>query len=77
MLGLVLYGTTVLLPEFLQTLLGYPAVLAGEALARGGFMMMLMMPISGALSGKVDPRIPDGVRISAPHRWAFITWPRI
>ena len=56
-LGMVLYGTTVLLPEFTQNLLGYPAVLAGEALAGGGFMMMLMMPISGVLSGKMDPRI--------------------
>jgi DHA2 family multidrug resistance protein len=56
-LGMVLYGTTVLLPEFTQNLLGYPAVLAGEALAGGGFMMMLMMPISGVLTGKMDPRI--------------------
>ena len=51
-LGMVLYGTTVLLPEFTQTLLGYPAVLAGEALAGGGLMMMFMMPISGALAGR-------------------------
>jgi MFS transporter, DHA2 family, multidrug resistance protein len=56
-LGVVLYGTTVLLPEFTQTLMGYPAVLAGEALAGGGLVMMFMMPISGVLSGKMDPRI--------------------
>ena len=55
-LGMVLYGTTVLLPEFTQNLLGYPAVLAGEALAGGGFMMMFMMPLSGALTSKTDPR---------------------
>jgi DHA2 family multidrug resistance protein len=52
----VLFGTTVLLPEFSQTLLGYPAVLAGEALAGGGLVMMFMMPLSGVLTGKVDPR---------------------
>ncbi len=31
-------------------------MLAGEALAGGGLMMMLMMPISGQLVGMVDPR---------------------
>ena len=46
-----------MLPEFLENLLGYPAVAAGEALAGGGFIMMLMMPLAGALAGRVDPRI--------------------
>ncbi len=55
-LGIVLFGTTVMLPQFLQTLLGYPAVKAGEAMAGGGFIMLLMMPIAGFLVGKVDPR---------------------
>jgi MFS transporter, DHA2 family, multidrug resistance protein len=56
-LGGVLYGTTVLLPEFLQDLMGYPAVAAGEALAAGGFLMMVTMPISGQLTQRVDPRM--------------------
>lgn len=56
-LGGVLYGTTVLLPEFLQDLMGYPAVLAGEALAAGGFLMMVTMPLSGQLTQRMDPRI--------------------
>jgi MFS transporter, DHA2 family, multidrug resistance protein len=55
-LGVVLYGTTVLIPQFLQSLLGYPAVRAGEALAGGGVMMLIMMPISGMLVSRVDPR---------------------
>jgi MFS transporter, DHA2 family, multidrug resistance protein len=55
-LGIVLFGTTVMLPQFLQTLLGYPAEKAGEAMAGGGFIMLLMMPIAGFLVGKVDPR---------------------
>jgi MFS transporter, DHA2 family, multidrug resistance protein len=55
-LGSVLYGTTVLLPEFLQNLMGYSAAQAGECMALGGFLMMITMPISGALSGKMDPR---------------------
>lgn len=55
-LGLVLYGTTVAIPLFLQTLLGYSAVKAGEALAGGGIAMMIMMPIAGALISKIDSR---------------------
>jgi DHA2 family multidrug resistance protein len=56
-LGFVLYGTTVLIPEFLQLLLGYPAVNAGEALAGGGLIMMVTMPISGMLVTRMDPRV--------------------
>ena len=55
-LGIVLYGTTVLIPQFLQLLLGYSAVSAGEALAAGGFTMMVMMPVSGILTTKLDQR---------------------
>ncbi len=55
-LGTVLYGTTFVIPQFLQTLLGYPAVKAGEALAGGGVAMLVMMPIAGALVSRVDPR---------------------
>jgi DHA2 family multidrug resistance protein len=57
MLGIVLFGTTVVIPQFLQTLLGYPAVKAGEALAGGGFAMMVMMPVAGILVSRFDPRI--------------------
>jgi DHA2 family multidrug resistance protein len=55
-LGVVLYGTTVLIPQFLQTLMGYSAVNAGEAISGGGLMMMVMMPIAGILVSRVDPR---------------------
>jgi DHA2 family multidrug resistance protein len=60
-LGIVLFGTTVMLPEFLQTLLGYPAVTAGLALAGGGFIMMLTMPVAGALQSRLDPRLLMGM----------------
>ena len=57
-LGMVLFGTTVLIPQFLQSLLGYTAERAGMALSPAGFAMMVMMPIAGALVGRVrDPRI--------------------
>jgi MFS transporter, DHA2 family, multidrug resistance protein len=55
-LGFSLYGTTILIPQFVQTLLGYTAELAGLVLSPAGLMMMCMMPIVGILVGKVDPR---------------------
>jgi DHA2 family multidrug resistance protein len=55
-LGFSLYGTTILIPQFVQTLLGYTAELAGLVLSPAGLMMMCMMPVVGFLSSKVDPR---------------------
>jgi MFS transporter, DHA2 family, multidrug resistance protein len=55
-LGGVLYGTTVLLPQFLQTLMGYTAERAGEVLSPGGFSTMLMMPLVGFLVGRVPAK---------------------
>lgn len=57
-LGMVLFGSTVLIPEFLQSSLGYTAERAGWALSPGGLVLMLMMPIAGRLTAtKVDPRL--------------------
>jgi DHA2 family multidrug resistance protein len=57
-LGMVLFGSTVLIPEFLQTSLGYTAERAGMALSPGGLVLMFMMPIAGRLTAtKVDPRL--------------------
>ena len=57
-LGMVLFGSTVLIPEFLQSSLGYTAERAGMALSPGGFMLMLMMPVAGRLTAtRVDPRL--------------------
>jgi DHA2 family multidrug resistance protein len=56
MLGMVLYGSTVLLPEFMQTMLGYTATRAGEAMSPGGFATMISMPIVGLLLKRVQPR---------------------
>ena len=55
-LGFSLYGTTVLIPQFVQTLLGYTAELAGFVISPGGICIMLMMPVVGFLIGRVDPR---------------------
>lgn len=56
MLGITLYGTTVLLPQFTQTLLGYSAQDAGEALSPGGVLVICMMPFVGQLVSRVDGR---------------------
>ncbi len=57
-LGMVLFGSTVLIPQYLQTLLGYTAERAGMVLSPAGFMMMVMMFVAGrSLSWKIDPRL--------------------
>jgi DHA2 family multidrug resistance protein len=57
-LGVVLFGSTVLIPQFLQTSLGYTAERAGMALSPGGLVLILMMPLAGRITGtKIDPRI--------------------
>lgn len=55
-LGFVLYGSMLLLPIMLQTLLGYPALQAGIAMAPRGLGSFLMMPVVGTILGKFDPR---------------------
>jgi len=55
-LGLALYSTTVMIPQFLQVQLGYPAVKAGEALAGGGIIMICLLPFVGVIVSRVDPR---------------------
>src|ERR1700727_246167 len=56
-LGMVLFGSTVLIPQYLQTLLGYSAERAGEVLSPAGFVMMAGMFIAGRTVGKMDPRL--------------------
>jgi MFS transporter, DHA2 family, multidrug resistance protein len=56
-LGFVLYASTVLIPQFLQELMGYTAQLAGMALSPGGAVIMCMMPVVGILVSRVDTRI--------------------
>ncbi len=56
MVGFVLYASLMLLPIYLQTLLGYPAFQAGLALSPRGIGALLMTPISGQLTNRMDPR---------------------
>ncbi len=54
--GFVLYGSLVLLPIMLQTLLGYPPMLAGIAMAPRGIGSFFMMPLTGLMTGRFDAR---------------------
>ena len=55
-LGFVLYGSLVLLPIMLQTLLGYASLQAGIAMAPRGMGSLIGMPVMGLLIGKIDAR---------------------
>src|SRR5438309_3033387 len=54
--GFVLYGSLVLLPMMLQTLLGYPSLQAGIAMAPRGIGSFFMMPLTGLMTGRFDAR---------------------
>lgn len=88
--GIVLYGTIALLPLFLQTLMGYPAVQSGLALSPRGFGSMLAMIIVGRIFGLIDSRwmIGGGFAILALSAFMFggfdlqislesVIWPNI
>lgn len=54
--GSTLYGSTVLLPLFMQTVLGYTAFLSGLAISPGGIVIFLLLPLVGWLVGRYDAR---------------------
>jgi len=54
--GFVLYGSLVLLPIILQTLLGYSAMQAGIAMAPRGIGSLLFTPVIGIVLGRVGAR---------------------
>jgi len=87
--GFVLYGSIMLLPLYLQTVMGYDATLAGMSLAWGGVGSLMIMPIVGRLTIHVDSRwlVGVGLLINAAAVYlmslfntqidfATATWPR-
>ncbi len=57
LLGVIIYGTTALLPLFLQELIGYTAYNSGMAVAPRGIGAILSMILAARLVGRVDERI--------------------
>ncbi len=90
MLGFILLGSTVLLPLFVQTQLGYTATDAGLVISPGGFAIMLLMPVVGALVSRVDARLLIGIglvvtgvallwmtQLDAEIDYATVAWARV
>jgi DHA2 family multidrug resistance protein len=72
-LGFVLYGSTVLIPIFLQQLLGYSALDAGWAMLPRGLGSFIAMPFVGLLMSKIEPRklLFVGLSVGAYSLWAL------
>jgi DHA2 family multidrug resistance protein len=64
MVGVILLGSTVLIPQYLQLVMGYSATDAGMALSPGGLLVMAMLPFVGILLGKVEARWLIGVGLA-------------
>ncbi len=85
-----LFGSIVLLPIYLQTLMGYTSTLAGMVLGPGGFATLIAMPIAGRLVTKLNPKaiLGFGIIVSAYSTYLMsqfnlaadfstIIWPRV
>lgn len=59
-IGFALFGSTFLLPQMTQEVLGYPAFRAGLVLFPRAASMFLIMPVVGGLYNRVSPRILIG-----------------
>jgi MFS transporter, DHA2 family, multidrug resistance protein len=56
MVGAVSFATTVLMPQFLQTLMGYTAQSAGMVLSASALLLLIELPFIGRLIGKFQLR---------------------
>jgi len=85
-----LFGSIVLLPIYLQTLMGYTSTLAGMVLGPGGLATLIAMPIAGRLVTKVNPKglLAFGIMVAgySTHLmsqfnlsadFSTVIWPRI
>ena len=85
-----LFGSIVLLPIYLQLMMGYTSLYAGLVLGPGGIATMFAMPIVGKFVGRVNPKrfLIVGISICALSTymmaqfnlttdfWTFV-WPRV
>jgi MFS transporter, DHA2 family, multidrug resistance protein len=73
--GLILFGSTQLIPQMLQEVLGYTATDAGLALTAGGIATVVVMPVVGMLTGKFDTRffLVPALMVSAAALWHLST----
>jgi DHA2 family multidrug resistance protein len=89
-MGAILYASIALLPLFLQTLLGYPALQSGKAVTPRGFGALASMAVVGSLVRRIDGRVlvAFGFTILATATWMLgrlnldvsmrdIVWPNV
>lgn len=69
--GAILFGSTQILPQLMQTGFGYTAYLSGLALMPGGIAMLVMMPLAGQVTNWVQPKylIALGMAVIALAMW--------
>ena len=56
MAGITMFSGLVMMPQYLQLLMGYSSQTAGLVLSTGGVLLLLLMPIAGALTSRVPAR---------------------
>ncbi len=61
--GMGMFGSTFLLPLYLQNALGFTAFQAGSMFLPVGLIMAVMAPVAGALSDRLNPKIPAAIGI--------------
>jgi DHA2 family multidrug resistance protein len=76
-LGMALFGSTVLLPQYLQVFMNYTAQQSGMALSPGGFVVILLLPFVGMLVSRVDNRYMIGFGFFALSMSLFFMTTRI
>ncbi len=69
--GAGLFGTTYLIPLFVQEIQGFTATNAGLLLMPAGLAMALSFPVAGALSDRLPPQVPIGIGLVIV---AWSTW---
>lgn len=86
--GTAIYGTTYLIPLFVQLVQGYSPTAAGVMMIPAGLAMVVGFPIAGRLTDRVDPRwllafgigcfvlsgfLLSGVTALTPY-WVLVAW---
>jgi MFS transporter, DHA2 family, multidrug resistance protein len=56
LIGAILFGSNQIMPQLLQTAFPYTAMLSGLAMMPGGLAMLVVMPIAGQITGRVQPK---------------------
>lgn len=57
MLGIIYFSSLVMMPRYLQTLLGYTAEKAGLVLSSSAVVLLIMLPIVGKIANRIQARV--------------------